>query len=454
MPIMADAKVKKVNDTYVDFEAGCAPGVSCWCPCCTWCSNCTKVVGTKSEAKKDKKKNKKEETEKADGEEESSGKKKKIDSRKSLESNRNVRVRRASAAAVNATVNRQTPEYDTVMAEKKSEEEQQVEQNTSTAVLAEEEKEKKVEKKSHSHSKHHHSSHSHSNHHHHKNSHHHHHSSHHKDEADLQKHQLGSDSEDDDEEEDDKDVEDEEKLDANAVPLDEVHHDEKKEEEEEDDDDENDDEEEEDDDEDDDEDDEDDDEDDDEVEDREEEEEEEDGKKKKSKKDDEERNCITAIIDFCGRHKDSKGLLMAALIPLTIMLAMSEFMSKVSTAKLNTFNVCSINFFTFGFLMFSIVFVTPFKGAKYFIGEFKRNWLFCIMSDILTLTGQFLLIFAMSGMSASIVSSLAAIQPFVTLCLERIFGIASDSLKDCLSYKLVPIILIVAGVVMLSLTVI
>jgi len=195
----------------------------------------------------------------------------------------------------------------------------------------------------------------------------------------------------------------------------------------------------------------DDDDDDDDSEDRDEEEEETDKKKKEDK---EERNIVTIIVDFCSRHKDSKALLMAALIPLTVLLALSEFMSKVSTAKLNTFNVCSINFFVFGFLMFSVVFVTPLKGAKYFIGEVKQNWLFCIMSDILTLSGQFLLIFAMSGMSASVVSSLAAIQPFCTLCLERIFGIASDSLKECFSYKFVPIILVIIGVVLLSITVI
>ena len=56
----------------------------------------------------------------------------------------------------------------------------------------------------------------------------------------------------------------------------------------------------------------------------------------------------------------------------------------------------------------------------------------------------------MSGMSASVVSSLAAIQPFGTLMLERVFGVASDNLRECLTYKVFPVILIVAGVVILS----
>jgi len=133
------------------------------------------------------------------------------------------------------------------------------------------------------------------------------------------------------------------------------------------------------------------------------------------------------------------------------MLALTEFLAKVATANLNTFNVCSINFFTFGLMMFGVIVVTPLKGAKYFISEVKRNWLFCLISDVTTLTGQFLLIFAMSGMSASVVSSLAAIQPLCTLTLERVFGIASDSLKECFTYKLIPIILICVGVVLLSL---
>jgi len=463
MPIMEKPKVKKIEDTYVDVEAGCAPGVSCWFPCATWCSNCQKVVGTKSDKKEGKKKNKEkiedeepekeEETTTEDGAEK---KKKKIDSRKSLESTRNARVRRASVAAVNATVNRPTPEYDSVVAEKK-EEEKKEEESTGVAVVAEEKKD--VEPHHHhrssshhhhssSHNHHHSSSHHHgsSSHHHHSSSRHHHsHSSHHK--SSTQKQQLHSDDEDDED-----DVEDEDKLDDDAIPLEEVGRDKKKDEEEE----ESEDDEDEEDDDDDDDDDEDDDDDDDDDDDEEEElsDSDNDDNSKRKATPDEEKNCVTTIVAWCNKRKDSKLLLIIALIPLVVFLALTEFLAKVATAKLNTFNVCSINFFAYGFFMFSIIFVTPFKGAKYFISELKQNWLFCTMSDVLTLTGQFLLIFAMSGMSASVVSSLAAIQPLCCLCLERVFGIASDSLKDCLTYKLVPIIIIVTGVVLLSLAVV
>lgn len=388
MPVMEDGKTRRVGDSYVDMEAGCAPGVQCWFPCLTWCRSAKKVADTKAESgakdgKGDADAAQKATTTAAGG--------RTIDSRKSLESSRNARVRVASRAAVKATVDRPTPDYDDVVAD-------------------EEEKKGKGKGK--------------------------HHKTEHKDE---ELHSSSSEGEDEsasdsetsssssssEEEAAARAEEGSESSESNAIPLEEMSGSKTP----------------------------------DQLESGKSPAVEEDEgaelskkhrKPKKTLPNGEERNCITIIVAWCTKHKTSKGLLMLVLIPLTVLLALTEFLAKVATASLNTFNVCSINFFAFGFFMFCIIFVTPLKGFKYFVSEFKRNWIFCILSDVLTLSAQFLLIFAMSGMSASVVSSLAAIQPFGTLMLERVFGVASDNLRECLTYKVFPVILIVAGVVILS----
>lgn len=390
MPVMEDGRTKRVGDSYVDVEAGCAPGVQCWFPCLTWCRSCKKVADTKAEAgAKD---------DAAQTAAPAAGGRT-IDSRKSLESSRNARVRVASRAAVKATVDRPTPDYDDVVADEKS---------TSDAIASEDAEGKKKGK-------------------HHKNEH-----------KDEELHSSSSEGEDESASESsdsqtsssssssEEEEASEESSEPNAIPLTEMSESKTP----------------------------------DQLESGKSPavEEESEGvelskkhrKPKKKLPNGEDRNCITIIAAWCTRHKKSKGLLLLVLVPLTVLLALTEFLAKVATASLNTFNVCSINFFSFGFFMFCIVFVTPLKGFKYFVSEFKRNWIFCILSDVLTLSAQFLLIFAMSGMSASVVSSLAAIQPFGTLMLERVFGVASDNFKECVTYKVFPVILIVAGVVILS----
>ena len=410
MPVMEEPKVNRVGDSYVDMEAGCAPGVDCWCPCGTYCANCHKVVSTKGDEPRhgsDKKRSKKDKSDAAaDQQQQQAGAKtRSSDSRKSLESSRNARVRAAGRAAVQATVDRPTPSYDDVVAEQQQEKEQQ------PAEDAERPKEHHKKKKKHHH--------------------HHHHKKEGVEQSPVKKDKKLESSEEDTEEGGSYPADTtsttssagKKSVDDDAIPLDEMDAgkseeqagaaeaageavidtgaaEEKQEEAEE--------------------------------------------------EEEEERNCITRITAWCTRHRKSKGLLMLVLLPLVILLALTEFLAKVATAGLSTFNVCSINFFVYGFCMFAIFFVRPFKGPKYFVSELKRNWLFCLLSDVLTLGAQFLLIFAMSGMQASVVSSLAAIQPLITLCFERIFGIASDTLKECLSYKLVPIVLVVAGVVLLS----
>jgi len=364
-----------------DKEAGCAPGVECWFPCATWYSNCLKVLHTKSDTKTEIKNEEPNDSPAVSLDEEREKKpKKRIDSRKSLESDRNARVRCASAAAVNATVNRDAPDYDTVVAEKKNDQEQE-----------EESKDKNEEGND-------------------ENKHHHHHKN-----KKEEPQKLESDSEEDDEDEVDEKLE-------KAIEMDDLHHND--------------------------------------VEDRDVEEDEEETKKEEEEEEElsldmsKDTNFVIKIVKFCQRHKDSKALLIGVLAPLIVSVALCEFMLKVSTNGLNAFNVCSISFFSLGCMMIFVVFVTPLNGAKYFMCEVKRNWVFCVLSDVFTLFAQFLLIMGMSGLPASIVSSLAAIQPFITLCLERIFGIASDTIKECLSYKLVPIVLVVSGVIILSLTVV
>jgi len=165
----------------------------------------------------------------------------------------------------------------------------------------------------------------------------------------------------------------------------------------------------------------------------------------------EEHNCFLSAVAFCQKHRGSKLLLISVLVPMAISAALYGFMAKVSTSGLGPFNVCAIDFFVFGLLMIASALITPLEGAKYFVSEFKRNWLFCLLSDAFTLAGQIFMIVALSGMPASIATCLTGIQPFCVLCLERVFRIASDSMKECLTDKLIPVFFIVGGVIVLSL---
>ena len=87
---------------------------------------------------------------------------------------------------------------------------------------------------------------------------------------------------------------------------------------------------------------------------------------------------------------------------------------------------------------------------KHDIKNFK--WFFLI--DILTILSPFSVYIAMNGLPASVVASIAAIQPMYVLFLENIVHkfIGKISKDEKILPKLIPIALIVIGVIILYIT--
>jgi uncharacterized membrane protein len=142
---------------------------------------------------------------------------------------------------------------------------------------------------------------------------------------------------------------------------------------------------------------------------------------------------------------------MVLIIPLVVLIALNEFFTKMATNHMPENNVACINSATFGVTL-SAVIVLP-SARKHFVWELRYNWMWALLSEVLTLAAAYCLVLAMAGLSAPIVSSLAATQPFYILCLERVARIAPDTCGECMLYKLVPVSVIITGVVLISFSV-
>jgi cytochrome c biogenesis protein CcdA len=113
-------------------------------------------------------------------------------------------------------------------------------------------------------------------------------------------------------------------------------------------------------------------------------------------------------------------------------------------------NGVAVTFFVEGVLMLFFL-VSRTRRAEFRAELHNIRWSFLVES--ITFISFFTLFFAMSGLPATIVSSIAAIQPLAVLLFERAmhkrFG--SMAKDDALLPKLVPIALIVIGVALMYL---
>jgi uncharacterized membrane protein len=139
------------------------------------------------------------------------------------------------------------------------------------------------------------------------------------------------------------------------------------------------------------------------------------------------------------------------LIVTIITVAINEFLIKIYTNNLPELNGIAVNtvFICVPALLGIIV---SKKLRKSFISEIHNiRWAF--FSEFLTFAGIFTLYFAMRDLSATIVSSIAAIQPLILLGFERVADKKYGNItKDKLILpKLIGIILIVVGVILLYL---
>jgi len=145
------------------------------------------------------------------------------------------------------------------------------------------------------------------------------------------------------------------------------------------------------------------------------------------------------------------GKLFAILaIPMVLSVGGYEFMIALGTKKgMKTFQVSGVEILFQGTTVTFGAWLTK-DGRRSFPHEITWNWLFAFLNAALTVTSQLLTVYSMTGLPAAVASSLCALQPLIVLILETLSGVSTFKPTQCLAFKLPPIILIVAGVALLS----
>lgn len=151
-----------------------------------------------------------------------------------------------------------------------------------------------------------------------------------------------------------------------------------------------------------------------------------------------------------GKCESIKNFLL--LIPIPLAMSGNDFFAKVSVSSMPVNNVSALNSIGFGAVLITFAFSKT--GRKHFLDEVKYNWLFGIISEALTILSTYLVIVGMTGLSAPIVSALSSLRPFFLLISETVLRISTDSIYQCIGFKLFPILFIVAGVILMTFSIV
>ena len=133
---------------------------------------------------------------------------------------------------------------------------------------------------------------------------------------------------------------------------------------------------------------------------------------------------------------------------------LSEFLTKVATQDLPPLSTASLSVASFGFVLVCCIVASSTRTGMF---EEVVNWKWALLSESLTTTSLLLMSVAMAGLDAATVSSLAAIQPMLVVILEFVLGVARPNCTTrgvgcCLLLKVVPILAVLVGVVLLSMS--
>jgi len=160
---------------------------------------------------------------------------------------------------------------------------------------------------------------------------------------------------------------------------------------------------------------------------------------------------IAGVISLSIRTKKIKlklGIWM--IVSLIFVVALYEFFIKVSTINLPELNGIAVNSIFIGLALLPVLLHKKTRGCLAF--ELK-NIKWAALNESFTFLGIATTYFAMKGLPATVVSSLAATQPLIVLFIEKAFHKAG--LHICSDQKLAPklisISLIVAGILLLYL---
>lgn len=139
---------------------------------------------------------------------------------------------------------------------------------------------------------------------------------------------------------------------------------------------------------------------------------------------------------------------ITGLLPIPIAMSGNDFFAKVAVDDLPSENVSAINNMSIGVILGSLLFTA--KARKHFLEEFRYNILFVFLTEALSTLTNYLIIKALGGLDASLVSSLSATRPFFILIFEKVFRLSKDSVSQIVGFKLVPIIFIIIGTIIMT----
>lgn len=151
-------------------------------------------------------------------------------------------------------------------------------------------------------------------------------------------------------------------------------------------------------------------------------------------------------------HIKKIGLLrgFGLMIPFILCVAFAEFFMKVSTNNLPAWNGFAINLLAMGL---TVLFVLFHKESRIGFPSELKNFKWALLSESLTFLGLLTIYLAMAGLSATIVTAIATLQPMTVLFFEFFAQkMVGKMAKDQnLIKKLVPILSITLGVILLYL---
>jgi uncharacterized membrane protein len=139
-----------------------------------------------------------------------------------------------------------------------------------------------------------------------------------------------------------------------------------------------------------------------------------------------------------------------SVLPLMLVTAFAEFFIKQATTALPVLNGIAINHVIIGLvIMLGLVK----KDIRSGVAKEFKNLKWALLNESLTFLGILTLYFAMNGLPATIVASIAATQPLTVLTLEYFANKAGFNISKNKDFKgkILPLLLIVGGVVLLYL---
>ena len=141
---------------------------------------------------------------------------------------------------------------------------------------------------------------------------------------------------------------------------------------------------------------------------------------------------------------------ITGLLPIPVIMSGNDFFAKVSVGNMPVNNVSAINSVAFGTVLICTLFTR--KARSHFFDEFKYNILFVVLIEALSIFTNYLMILGMNGLSASLVSSLSSTRPLFILVFEKLLGLSKDSVQQIVGFKLLPIIVIICGAILMTLS--